>query len=293
MDHLRDRVAVITGGASGIGLATARRLAAEGMHLVLADIESGPLQEAVDGLTAAGASAIGVVTDVSDAASMDALGAAALDRFDRVHLVFNNAGVSGGGGPVHQLTTADWTWTLGVNLWGVIHGHRVFQAHLMEHGDGHIVNTASIAGHTSFPGMAPYNVTKHSVVTLSETVYQELLAEGSTVGISVLCPGFVNTRIMESDRNRPEALARTLDVDDEEREAFRAMARDFFAAQKSPDEVAGLIVDAVRARRLYVFTDEVFTGHVAERHADIAARRNPRPMSNLIEESLGMRPDAG
>lgn len=293
MDDLRDRVAVITGGASGIGLATARRLAAEGTKLVLADVEAGALKVAVDDLVAEGATAVGVVTDVSDEASMDALRDAALAEFDRVNIVFNNAGVSGGGGPVHQLTVADWTWTLGVNLWGVIHGHRVFQPHLMEHGDGHIVNTASIAGHTSFPGMAPYNVTKHGVVTLSETVYQELRAEGSTVGISVLCPGFVNTRIMESDRNRPEALARTTLVDDEEREAFRALARDFFAAQKPPAEVADLIVAAIRSRQLYVFTDAVFDEHVADRHADIRARRNPRPMGNLIEESLGLRPDVG
>jgi NAD(P)-dependent dehydrogenase (short-subunit alcohol dehydrogenase family) len=292
MDELRDRVAVITGGASGIGLATAHRLAAEGTRLVLADVEAGPLRAAVDELVADGATAVGVVTDVADAAAMDALRDAALAEFGRVHLVFNNAGVSGGGGPVHELTEADWSWTLGVNLWGVIHGHRVFQPHLMEHGDGHIVNTASIAGHTSFPGMAPYNVTKHAVVTLSETVYQELRAAGSSVGISVLCPGFVRTRIMESDRNRPERLARRDLVDDAEREAFRAMARDFVAAQKPPAEVADLVVAAVRARRLYVFTDDVFADHVAERHADIRAARNPRPLGNLIEESLGLRPAA-
>jgi len=293
VEQLAGKVAVVTGAASGIGRALAHRFAAEGMHLVLADIEAPPLAEAVEELTASGAAAVGVVADVADAAAVERLRDASVEAFGTVHVVCNNAGVSGGTGPVHELTTADWAWTLGVNLWGVIHGHQAFQPLLLAQGEGHIVNTASIAGHTAFPGMAPYNVAKHGVVALSETVYQELLAEASPVGISVLCPGFVSTRIMESDRNRPEALPRPLVAEeDPERELFRALAREFFAGQKPPAEVADLVVDAIRERRFYVFTDEVFDAHVAERHAWIQQADNPRRLGNLIEESLGLDPGA-
>jgi NAD(P)-dependent dehydrogenase (short-subunit alcohol dehydrogenase family) len=284
VDQLDGRVAVVTGAASGIGAAMARRFAAEGMGLVLADVEEPPLAELVDELTAAGTEVIGVPTDVSDAAAMDRLGAAAFDRFERVNVVCNNAGVSGSSAPVAELTTADWEWVIGVNLMGVIHGHRVFQAHLMSHGDGHIVNTASAAGMTAFRGVAPYHATKHAVLALSEVVYSELAAAGSTVGITALCPGWVNTRIAESGRNKPEHLPDPLIGGAEEQELVRALIRDFFSAQQPPDEVAGLVVDAIRNQTFYLFTANRWSKQIAERHADIQAGRNPRPKGSMFEE---------
>jgi NAD(P)-dependent dehydrogenase (short-subunit alcohol dehydrogenase family) len=285
VDQLDGRVAVITGAASGIGAAMARRFAAEGMGLVLADVEEPPLAELVDELTARGTEAIGVPTDVSDAAAMDRLAAAAFDRFDRVNVVCNNAGVSGSSAPVAELTTTDWAWVVGVNLMGVVHGHRVFQSHLMSHGDGHIVNTASVAGMTAFNGVAPYHATKHAVLALTEVVHSELAAAGSTVGITALCPGWVNTRIAESDRNKPEELTRPLIGDPDEQEVVRAMIRDFFASKQSPDEVAGLVVDAIRDRTFYLFTANRWSDQIAERHADIQAARNPRPKGSMLEET--------
>jgi NAD(P)-dependent dehydrogenase (short-subunit alcohol dehydrogenase family) len=286
VDQLDGKVAVITGAASGIGAAMARRFAAEGMSLVLADIEQPPLDELVAELSAGGTEVIGVRTDASDEASMDALGEAAFSRFEQVNVVCNNAGVSGRLAPVAELGTADWAWVLGVNLWGVIHGHRVFQPHLMAHGDGHIVNTASVAGLTSFAGHGAYHASKHAVLTLSEVVYAELAAAGSTVGISALCPGWVATRIAESDRNQPESLQAPLVGDTGEHDAVRALVRDFFAAQQSPDEVAGLVVDAIRDRTFYVFTASRWERQIAERFDDIRTGRNPRPRGSMFEETV-------
>jgi NAD(P)-dependent dehydrogenase (short-subunit alcohol dehydrogenase family) len=274
-----------------MGLEFARRFAAEGMKVVMADVEEPALDAAVSEIAESGAEVIGVITDVSDADAMDRLGAETLDAFGAAHVVCNNAGVSGSSAPVSELTTADWAWVLGVNLWGVIHGHRVFQPILMAQDEGHIVNTASMAGHTSFNGVAPYHVTKHGVVTLSEVVYNELATAGSKVGISCLCPGFVNTKIAESDRNKPEAALKPLVTDDAggddvDPEVVRAMVRDFFSMQQPPDQVAGLVFDAIRTQKFYVFTDDVWTGAIAERHADIAQGRNPRPRGSMFEESI-------
>jgi NAD(P)-dependent dehydrogenase (short-subunit alcohol dehydrogenase family) len=288
MEQLEGKVAVITGGGSGLGRAFAQRFAAEGMKLVLADVEEPALDAAVVELTADGAEVIGVRTDVSDAAAMDRLASEAFDHFGTVHVVCNNAGVSGSSAPMQDLTIGDWNWVLGVNLWGVIHGHRVFQPRLMEQGEGHIVNTSSMAGHTAFNGLAPYHATKHAVLAISETVYHELATARSEVGISVLCPGFVNTRIAESDRNKPESAAQTfVETDDEvDPEEVRAMVRDFFAMQQPPEQVAELVVDAIRAKTFYLFTDDVWTGAIAERHEDIRTGRNPRPRGSMFEESI-------
>ncbi|MDZ7678698.1 MAG: SDR family NAD(P)-dependent oxidoreductase [Acidimicrobiales bacterium] len=285
MHELDGKVAVITGAASGIGAAMARRFATDGMGLVLADVEEPVLDELVDELVTGGAEAIGVPTDVSDAGQMDRLGAAAFDRFGQVNVVCNNAGVSGSSAPVHELRTADWEWVLGVNLMGVVHGHRVFQSHLMSHGDGHIVNTASVAGLTAFSGMAPYHASKHAVLALSEVVHSELAAAGSPVGITALCPGWVSTRIAESDRNRPEQVPEPLIGEPEEQEQIRALIRDFMAGHQPPDEVAALVVDAIRERRFYLFTASDWSERIAERHADIVAARNPRPKGSMAEET--------
>src|SRR5580704_6437907 len=204
MQSLRDKVAVITGGASGIGKAVAARAAAEGMKIVVADIEEGPLKEAEAEISSTGADVLGVVADVSDAASVRDVRDRALDRFGAVHLVHNNAGI-GLGGPIWEVSEQDWRWILGVNLWGVVHGIATFVPLLLEQGEGHIVNTASVAGLIVAPFLGPYNATKQAVVAISETLFKDLQSVGAPmgVGVSVLCPGFVRTRIAESDRNRP------------------------------------------------------------------------------------------
>lgn len=284
MDSFDGKVAVITGAASGIGAAMARRFAAEGMNLVLADIEPDPLDRLVAELSEAGAEAIGVITDVADADSMDALGDAALARFGRVNVLCNNAGVTGSSAPLADLSAADWDWVVGVNLMGVVHGHRVFQKHLMDHGDGHIVNTASVAGLTTFRGLGPYHATKHAVLALSEVAYSELEAAGSTVGITALCPGFVNTRIAESHRNQPRDRAEDFTPGPLEGDEVAALLRDFFATRQPPAEVAELVVEAIRNRTFYVFTADTWADAVVERHAAIQAGRNPRPKGSMVEE---------
>ncbi len=278
---------MITGGASGMGRAFADRFAAAGMRLVVADVEEPALDLAVDELRADGADVVGVPTDVSRAESMDELAAAALDAYGAVNLVCNNAGVAGGG-PIAEMGTVDWEWVLGVNLWGVIHGIRVFLPHLLEHGDGHIVNTASVAGLTSFPGMGAYNASKHAVVSISETMYQELGAMGSTLGVTVLCPGLVNTRIFESDRNRPEHLqpSATLEPapeDEELRDQMRQVFVDRLRAGTQPAEVAELVHDAVLAQQLYVLTDDEYLDAISRRHRVIESRENPEVGPHLLD----------
>jgi NAD(P)-dependent dehydrogenase (short-subunit alcohol dehydrogenase family) len=286
VDELTGKVAVVTGAASGIGLALAEAFQAEGMAVVLADIESGPLHVAAERLSVSG-DLLAVRTDVSDAAAVVALRDAAIDRFGRVNVLCNNAGV-GGGGPMADVALSTWQWVLGVNLWGVIHGVSAFLPHLASHGDGHIVNTGSVAGLVSLPGMGPYNVSKHGVVTLTETLHQELIQSGSTVGVTVLCPGFVNTRIVESERNRPEHLALPLEAEAAApgMEELRAAARELFAQQKPPGEVAALVISAIRQRSLYCYTDDRFATEVAERHRHVEAATNPGFVASLTDHLL-------
>src|SRR5580700_2117700 len=223
MEDLIGKVAVITGGASGIGRAVAERAAAEGMKIVVGDVEEGPLKEAEDELSGRGAEVVGVLTDVSDAASVRNLREKALDRFGTVHLVLNNAGV-GLGAPIWEVSEEDWRWILGVNLLGVVHGITTFVPLLIEQGEGHVVNTASIAGLATAPFLGPYNATKQAVVAISETLFKDLQALEAPIGVSVLCPGFVQTRIAESDRNRPAwAPERTVEGAEELRGAIRSM----------------------------------------------------------------------
>lgn len=288
MEQLQGKVAVITGGASGIGWAMAERLAAAGMKIALADIEKGPLDEAVSRLTQAGTDAIGVPTDVSDGDQMDALGERVLDHYGAVHVICNNAGV-GGGGTMWELTTADWQFVLGVNLWGVIHGVRVFCKHLVAQGEGHIVNTASMAGLVSVPAMGPYNVTKHGVVTLSETLYGELSNAAAGVGVSVLCPGFVNTRIYESQRNRPVGLSNGVaDVDPEDAAKRRQMAARFFASAMPAADVAERVHDAVVNDHFYILTHEGSTAGVERRLTNIVDDVNPEfPNAAVFDRKTG------
>lgn len=250
MEQLTGKVAVVTGAASGIGLALTHAFLAEGMRVVMADIEAGALEAAAADLPE-GAETAQVVCDVSDAAQVEALRDAAVERFGTVHVVCNNAGV-GGGGPVWQATVEDWDWVLGANLYGVIHGVRAFTPLMIEQGEGHIVNTASAAGLISSPFMGTYNVSKHAVVTLSETLHGDLAMSGAEgVGVSVLCPAFVKTQIHLSARNRPGAGDR--EPTEEERAMF-ALVEGLVTGGIDAKEVAAAVVSAIRERRFYILT---------------------------------------
>jgi NAD(P)-dependent dehydrogenase (short-subunit alcohol dehydrogenase family) len=276
MDALEGKVAVITGGASGIGRAVATRAAAEGMRLVLADIEPGPLDATASELGAAGAQVETVACDVSSASDVDALRDRTLDRFGAVHLVHNNAGVALGG-LVWTVSLDDWRWILGVNLSGVIHGIRSFVPVLIDQGEGHVVNTASVAGLLSPAMLGPYNVTKHGVVTLSETLYRDLQAVGAPIGVSVLCPGFVQTGIARSDRNRPswapspqgDAIGQTV----------RQATEGLVAAGIDPSVVGDAVIEAVRDDTFYILTHDDTIPGVTRRLGDITDRRAPSPLA--------------
>ena len=271
MKDLQGKVAVITGGASGIGLAVAEKAAAEGMKIVIADIEEGPLKEAEGELARQGAEVIGVVTDVSDAAAVRELRDRALDRFGAVHLVHNNAGI-GTGGPIWEFSEEDWRWIIGVNQWGVIHGISTFVPLLMEQGEGHVVNTASIAGLTTTAFLGPYHTTKFAVVAMSEVLYKDLQVAGSQIGVSVLCPGFVQTRIAESDRNRP-AWAPEREV--EGAEELRAVIQGMVDGGIPPATVAARVIEAVKTNTFYILTHPELTEAIQIRCDDIVQGRPP------------------
>ena len=286
MKQFRDRVAVITGGASGIGFATAERLAAEGMKIVLADIEPSALEAAAKKLESSGAAVLGVRTDVSKADDVERLAQRALERFGGVHVVFNNAGVAVTG-EAWENSIADWEWVLGVNLWGVIHGIRTFVPILLRQNEpAHVVSTASMAGLTSNPGMAVYNVTKHAVVTLSETLHHDLALRGSPVKASVLCPGFINTRIMDSARNRqsdakhdpptPEASALGASIE--------LALREGVATGFAPSHVAEKVFEAIRDERFYIYAAQPeILGAVKQRLDEVGAQKNPVTPTVLTE----------
>jgi len=280
MEQLEGKVAVVTGGASGIGLAVARQAAAAGMKVVLGDIEAKALESAVASLTESGAEVTGHVTNVSDGDSVASLRDHVLKRFGAVHLVHNNAGVGGSGGPMWKIPEADWRWTIDVNLWGVIHGIRTFVPLLVDQGEGHVVNTASLAGLTSPPMLGPYNATKHAVVALSETLSKDLALEGSPVGVSVLCPGFVRTGIAVSDRNRPD-WAPSRSGGGGRGGSMAELIGTLVAGGLEPDVVAEQVIEAVRQGTFYIITHPETDPMVASRMHDILDRRSPkaRPVS--------------
>lgn len=264
MDNLVGRVAVITGGASGIGRALAEAALARGMHVVIADVERAALEK-----TAAELGAVGVVTDVTDLRQVEALAAATIARFGRVDLVANNAGV-GGGGFVSDLTMKDWQWVLGVNLWGAIHVVQAFLPHLVANPEGaHLVNTASIAGLFGAPGIAPYCASKFALVGLSESLAREMEMSGTDVKVSVLCPGYVRTNIFDSQRNRPPELRNpNANADARARNDEIKAAVDALAI--SPSQVAEDVFSAVAEGRFWIFTHPEMMGVVEERHVAIA-----------------------
>ncbi len=251
MQEFSGKVAVVTGGASGIGFGIAARAAREGMRVVLADIEADALERAAAELRATGADVLTVPTDVARAESVAALAERAVAAYGGVHLLVNNAGVVSGG-PLWERTLADWEWVMGVNLWGVVHGIRSFvPLMLAQENGGYIVNTASAAGLVTAPSLGIYTVTKHAVVAISETLSAQLAQQRGTVKVSVLCPMWVNTRLVDSERNRPVTFqnpAIEADPTPAEVEAIRPMIE----SGKSPDEIADAVFAAIRDERFYI-----------------------------------------
>jgi len=279
----KNKTAVLTGAGSGFGLEMARIGARLGMKLVLADVQQDALDAAAAEVAALGAPVLAVRMDVSQASEVEALGRATLERFGAPHLVFNNAGVASGG-LIWENTAADWTWVLGVNLMGVAHGVRVFTPMMLAAAKadpnwrGHIVNTASMAGLLNAPNMGVYNVSKHAVVALTETLYQDLALVTDQVSASVLCPYFVPTGISQSHRNRP---LKTPGISMSARPTpsqliSQAMSDKAVASGKvSAAEVAQAVLDAVAAGQFYVLSHPQMLAGVQSRLEDIMARRNP------------------
>jgi NAD(P)-dependent dehydrogenase (short-subunit alcohol dehydrogenase family) len=275
MRDLAGKVAVITGAASGIGLALSRQLGADGMRVMMADIEEPALAAAAQALGAEGIETATAVTDVSDAGSVDELARATLDRFGAVHVLCNNAGVAGGGAS-WQVPISTWNWIVSVNLFGVVHGMRSFLPLLIEQGEGHVVNTASVAGLIAAGWLGPYNATKHAVVGLSETLYHELATLGSPVGVSVLCPGFVRTRIADSDRNWPARLGpQPAGAEQPGSEEVRQAVATAIESGLEPEVVASAVRDAIVSGQFWILTHPDFGSAVLDRYAGAVAGRNP------------------
>lgn len=273
MKNLADRVAWITGAASGIGLALAHRLAGERMKLVLVDVEETPLREAEASLKQSGVETLALRADVGNGEDMAAAAARALETFGVVHLIVNNAGVGGGGGPMWQLSEADWRWTIDVNLMGVTHAIRLLLPALLASGEeGHVLNTASIAGLTSSPFMGPYTATKHAVVSLSECLAKELELAKAKVGVSVLCPGFVKTKIGSSQRNRPHdgAGAPTAEM-----QRFQTVLNQLVETGVPAEKIADEAVRAIREPRFYVLTHPEMKPAIEHRMKQILGEQQP------------------
>lgn len=280
MRDLEGKTAVVTGSASGMGFAFAESFGREGMNVVMADIEEKALRAAAARLKAAGSSVMPVVTDASDAASMDHLGDVTREAFGGAHLVCLNAGVSAPVGPMEQLTLNDWKWTLDVNLWGVIHGIRVFLSELKARDEGHVVVTASVAGLTSYPWLGAYNASKHAVTSIAETLYAELADEGSKVGVSCLCPGAVATKIGDSERNRPKERHNGSRPGPGEQK-LDGFAEMFESIARKPAEVAELVLAAVVENRFWIETDAFYREPIRARHRAIENATEP-PARGLI-----------
>ncbi len=281
MKDFQGKVAVVTGAASGIGRALAGKSAQEGMKVVLADVEERTLKQAEEELQASGAQVLAVRTDVSQADEVEALAKITFETYGAVHLLFNNAGV-GAGTTVWESSLADWQWVLGVNLWGVIHGMHFFVPRMLaQESEGHIVNTASSAGLVASSGLGMYKVSKHGVVTLSETLALELAARGARLKASVLCPEWVNTRIMDAERNRPQALAnspqeqRTSPETAAMAEMVIQVMRQLAQAGLPPSQVAEMVFDAIRQEKFYILTHPTTKQAVQLRMEAILQERMP------------------
>jgi NAD(P)-dependent dehydrogenase (short-subunit alcohol dehydrogenase family) len=276
VQDFQDKTAVITGGASGIGLAMGELFAGQGMKVVLADVEENTLAQAVSRLTDQGARCIGVPTDVSQAEAVQALADKALAEFGAVHIACNNAGVFTGG-LMWEESLADYQWLMDVNVWGVVHGIRSFVPLMQQQDcDCHIVNTASMAAVTAMPYSGIYHMTKHAVLALSESLYHELAFHAPRVKVSVLCPEAINTGIAEAERNRPGHYSAAGDIVESE---ARDLVMDSLAASVaggiSPDIMAARVLDAIREERFYILSDEAWRESANIRLDDIRQGRNP------------------
>jgi len=279
-----DKVAVITGAASGIGRAMAERCIQEGGKVVLADVEDEALARTEQELKAKGATVFAVRTDVSKAEDVEALAEKTLNAFGAVHLLFNNAGV-GAGSTAWETTQNDWAWTLNVNLWGVLHGIRTFlPIMLAQEGESYIINTSSIAGLLPYHAGAPYQVSKHAVVALSEKLFYDLGENESKIKVSVLCPGWVQTRILESGRNRPPELQDNL-VEKTNSPSMEATMQAFQQAVENgmpPGNVADHVFNAIQENRFYILTHPEFMPMVKARLEAITTGMNPPPLAELM-----------
>jgi NAD(P)-dependent dehydrogenase (short-subunit alcohol dehydrogenase family) len=285
-----NKVAVITGAASGFGREFANTGAALGMNLVLADVQQAALDTAIAELKSQGAKVVGMRCDVSRGDEVEALAKLAIDTFGGVNLLFNNAGV-GSGGLIWENTVHDWEWILGVNVWGVIHGVRIFtplmlaQARREADYEGHIVNTSSMAGLLNPQLLGAYNVSKHAVVSLTETLYHDLAAVQAKVGCSVLCPAFVPTGISTSHRTRPQSLQNDTGPTDSMKVAQAMTHKAVTSGKLSAADVATITFEAIRENRFYILTHPKIMATVQMRLDDISALRNPRDPFALKEEN--------
>lgn len=287
MQEFAGRVAVITGAGGGFGREFARIAASLGMKLVLADIQSDALSAIAKEMHERGVEVIAQQTDVSDAQDMQALADRTYREFGKTHLLFNNAGVSAGGS-IWENSIPDWEWVLGVNLWSVIHGIRLFVPRMLEQGDNcHIVNTASVAGLLSTQGMGVYNVSKHAVVTLSETLYQDLRIAKANIGVTVLCPAFVDTGIKDPERNRPAALRNTAPPTASQQIAARQVWKAVTSGKQTSAQVAVRTFECIEANQFYCLTHPKILDSVTLRLDDIIAQRNPTDPLSLNPDGAG------
>jgi len=294
MKSFQGRTAVITGAASGFGLEVARIAATKGMAIVMADIEGDALDRAATEIAALGAEVLPYRVDVASAAAVDAMAQATRERFGAPHFVFNNAGV-GGGGLIWEVALRDWEWVLGVNLMGVVHGIRAYTPMMLAAAkqdpgyEGHIINTASMAGLLTPPNMGVYNVSKHAVVALSETLYHDLRLVTDQVTASVLCPYFVPTGIARSERNRPGELASQPAT--KSQLIARAMSDKAVSSGKvTAAAVAALVFDALAEQRFYIYSHPKALSNVRTRMEDIVDGKNPTdPFAERPEVGAALR----
>ena len=282
MKDFQGKTAVVTGAASGIGRALAEKCIQEGMKVVLADVEEHALDRAADELKDLGGDVFAVRTDVSSAEQVESLAQQAFATYSAVHLLFNNAGV-GAGSTVWESSLADWQWVLGVNLWGIIHGIHYFIPRMLARNEqGYIVNTASSEGVVAHAGLGVYRTSKHAAVSLSETLALELAERGANIKASVLCPEWVNTRILESERNRPDALQNTGDqqITPEMLTALQTLYQDIQRGLP-PAQVATIVFDAIREEKFYIFTHPTTKMGAQVRMEDLINERQPRDIVKL------------